>query len=254
MSYQEEWKIFFNVTYTPSEDTLIWFTQCDDHVFIDFNTDILYEGIEHLKNDTSNFKSLYFSHWPEILRLSGKLGNQVKIGNYIKFNATLLDTIQIFNLRYLKYLFLEREWKGKEYKKIDSLILQPNIWSDPMNPYPYGGSLIGDFISDLQTIYVPLRELVRHFDGYSHVGMRTDDGAEFPYLKLPQEDNIFLHSPAEIVRKVNVAHTSPWTDGNKFKIPDEWINHIVYLYSTSPNFHNDRRNFTTKVLPFKLKK
>ena len=232
MTRQAEWRAFMKEHYSEDTDRLVWFSQCDDHVFIDVDQTILNEGLDLLRKDTkSSFKTLYYSHWPEILRLSGKLGNQQRVGNYIKFNATLLDAIQIFNLNYLKYLFTVRDWQGREYKKIDSLILQPNIWSNPLSPYNYGGHLIGSFEGNLQTIYVPMRELVRHFDGYSHVFMRTDENAEFPALKLPIESNIIKYSPTSLIRKLHVPHVSPWTDGNTFQIPDEWIDTVIHLYT-----------------------
>jgi hypothetical protein len=233
MTRQEQWCIFMREHYpidTYDDNKLIWFTQCDDHMFIDVDKTILNEGIQLLQQDTSKFKTLYYSHWPEILRLSGKLGNQQRVGNYIKFNATLLDAIQIFNLRYLRYLLTIQDWRGREYIKIDNLIIQQTIWSNPQSPQNYGRDSIGSFESNLQTIYVPMRELVRHFDGYSHVFMRTDEGAEFPALKLPLESNVIKYSPTSLMRKVRVHHVSPWTEGNTFQIPDEWVDTVIHLY------------------------
>ena len=46
-------------------DNVIWFTQNDDHVFIDCNLDVIEEGIQLLENDTKPFRSLCFSHFTE---------------------------------------------------------------------------------------------------------------------------------------------------------------------------------------------
>jgi hypothetical protein len=235
---REDVKSFLDTAYAGCEDKLIWFGINDDHVFVDIDTDVLEEGLTLVKNDKSKFKTLYYSHWPEVLRLSGKLNNQERVGNYVKFTATLLDAIQIFNLNYLRYLYGEVVWNfnesffvGREHKKIEALILQSNIWTDPKAPYRYAEGLINSYVDNLQTIYVPLRELARHFDGYSHVKMRLDDLAEYPEMKLPKELNLISYTPSEIIRRIHVHHESLWTDGNTFKIPDEWVNTILALYS-----------------------
>ena len=110
-----------------------------------------------MEKDNSLHKSLYYSHWPEIIRLSGKFEKPKLIGNYIKFNFSLLDSIQIFNLQFLYDIFVIHKWQSKHIR-IDSL-----LWEFTKNPL-YDNCLE-------QTIYVPLRELVRHFDGYDHVNI-----------------------------------------------------------------------------------
>jgi len=227
---QHEWRSFFATAYPSSEDRLVWFSQCDDHVFIDFNADIVNEGFELLRKDTSKFKSLYYSHWPEILPLTGKLGNQERIGNYVKFTGTMADAIQVFNLNYLKFLFTELDWHGREFKKIDNLVLQRSLWCDPKNVQDYGPQ-IAYYVDNLQTIYVPLRELARHFDGYLHVGIQHGDTDEFPLVKLPHDANDFSRSDDMIRRQMRVKHSSSWTKGNTFIIPDEWIDTAISLYN-----------------------
>ena len=99
---QNQWTYVMNILMKKhGPDELVWFTQNDDHVFIDFNMYILNEGLEILKNDKNKHKSIYFSHWPEILKMSGKFEEPIVIGNYINFKRTMLDSIQIFNLNYL---------------------------------------------------------------------------------------------------------------------------------------------------------
>lgn len=225
---QEEWKSFFSAEYPSSEDRLVWFSQCDDHPFIDINLDIVNEGFEHMRNDPARFKTLFYSHWPEILRLTGKLNTHERVGNYVKFRCTLIDAIQVFNLNYLKYLFTELDWRGKAFKKIDNLILQRAIWCDPKRLRDRDGHY---YIDDLQTVYVPLRELARHFDGYSHVWIKDGDKDEFPLLKLPFYTNVYDRSPQMIKRQMQVPHTSEWTEGNTFTVPDEWVDVAVSLYS-----------------------
>jgi hypothetical protein len=202
---QSKWIPFMSELFDkfgPNE--LVWFTQNDDHIFIDFNMEILNEGLELLKNDPSKHKSLYYSHWPEILKMSGKYQEPILINNYIKFKLSLLDSIQIFNLQLLFHVIVEYKWKT-DHNRIDSVLNElarrPSE-EDPLN----------------QTIYVPLREIVRHFDGYDHARMdRTACGP----LILPC--NTFIYSDQALIKKITANHTSFWTNNNLFQIPEKWI-------------------------------
>jgi hypothetical protein len=205
-SVQSDWIHFFiKLNKKYDENQLIWFTQNDDHVFIDFNLDILNEGLELLKKEKNDHKSLYFSHWPEILKYSGKYESPTLIGNFIKFNMTNLDSIQIFNLKYLNFIFLEHKWKSNHIR-IDTIL-------DELVNFP------GQENTLKQVIYVPLRELVRHFDGYFHVNM---DSKACPPLIYPK--NTFEYTEEILRKKMTPYHSSPWTHNNIFMIPEEWIN------------------------------
>ena len=81
---QQQWVPFItNLQNKHGENELVWFTQNDDHVFVDFNMDILNEGLELLKLESNDHKSIYFSHWPEILKMSGKYQTPILINNYV---------------------------------------------------------------------------------------------------------------------------------------------------------------------------
>ena len=196
----------------PNES--VWFTQNDDHVFIDDNINILMEGIHHLELDPNRHKSIYFSHWPEIIRLSGKQHAPTLVNNYIKFNLSLLDTVQIFNLQFLYDVFINYTWKNNHIR-IDSVLNE--LCSRPSYDDPLQ-----------QTIYVPLKEMCRHFDGYDHVSM---DRSACPRLHLPS--NTIDYSPETLYKKMTAYHNSPWTQNNKFTIPQEWVNINLKLHTIS---------------------
>ena len=53
---KQQWinsKIFDTIN--GMDDKLVWFTQNDDHVFIDSNLDVVEEGIKLLQNDNKNY-------------------------------------------------------------------------------------------------------------------------------------------------------------------------------------------------------
>lgn len=191
------------------ENELVWFTQNDDHIFIDTDADIILEGIELLKNDNTLYKTLYYSHWPELIRVSGKCGHVERIGNYVKFRSTLVDNTQVFTLQYLKYIVLENNWNVNYTKRIDNIL-----------PYKFSRD-------EPQIIYVPLKEICRKMNGYSHVNMNA---IACPPLVLPPEANIFPIDSESIKRKIVAEHQSPWTIGNHFIIPDEWIETSIMLH------------------------
>jgi hypothetical protein len=108
--HQHEWRSL--IEQVCAEDDLVWFTQNDDHVFVEPDTAYLETGLELLRKDPAVFKTIYFSHWPEILRLSGKLGPPERVGQWVRFKCTLVDAIQIMNSNFLKFLFLDLDWHG----------------------------------------------------------------------------------------------------------------------------------------------
>lgn len=218
---QNEWTNFMNSRIYNNYDIneLIFFCQNDDHIFIDFNMDILNEGIHLLNEEKNEHKTLFYSHFPEIIKMSGKLNNHTRINNYIRFNKSLLDSIQIFNLKYLYFLLVQYDWNGLSYKRIDSI---PYDWNGSNNEFK-------------QVIYVPLRELCRHFDGYEHVSIKE----ECPALILPS--NTFKYDKDTLIKKMISVHNSPWTLNNNFIIPQEYTDINIKL-------HENINEYTLKII------
>ena len=157
---KQQWinsKIFDTIN--GMDDKLVWFTQNDDHVFIDSNLDVVEEGIKLLQNDNKVFSSLCFSHTPEHLALGCKLKAK-KVGKYhIVFGIPMTDSIQIFSKKYLIYLLKDYRWPTKSMIRIDNLIRDTRIWGK------HGTKKFNMSVN----VYVPLKEICRHFDGYDHV-------------------------------------------------------------------------------------
>lgn len=228
---QSEWNDFIKYIYIKhGKDELAWFIQNDDHIFVDYNMDILLEGIEHLKKEPARHKSIYLSHWPEILKMSGKYQTPNRINNYINFNLSLLDSIQIFNLQFIYDIFVVYKWKNKHIR-IDSILNELTNTPSQYNPLN-------------QIIYVPLRELLRHFDGYDHVSM--DANACGP-LVLPT--NTMYYSRDALKNKMTASHSSFWTSNNHFNIPNEWIEinynlHNIKSHKIDDYIYNDQHLYS----------
>lgn len=143
------------------------------------------------------------------MKMSGKYQQPELVGNYVKFHFSLLDSIQIMKLKFLHFLFVEHNWM-QDHKRIDSLIYE-------LSPSPLQDNALS------QTIYAPLREMVRHFDGYSHVNMEN-----CPALELPS--NTFTYAKDELTKKMTARHYSFWAHNNSFKIPQTWIDHHLSIH------------------------
>lgn len=224
---QAKWKwLMSSIGSDNHSGRLVFFLQNDDHVFIDADTSLLCRGLKLLHSETSKFKTLYMSHWPEALRLTGKVSPPQRIGGFVRTNLTMVDAVQVFNLGFLHHIFVELEWpQGLQVGRIDRLIMQRAVWGT------FARSLLrtADTENSLQAFFVPLRELCRKFDGYMHVGI--------PFAKVPQLEIDHTAGPvrsADSLKRVMLAaeklQNDPWSRGNNFSIPAEWVSVMLDLY------------------------
>jgi hypothetical protein len=240
--YQWQWQEL--IKKISNKDNVVWFTQNDDHPFIDINLKVLYEGVDLLLKDKGKYRSIYLSHWTEVLRLSGKFCKPKIVGNYVKFQTTIFDSIQIFNTEYLRYIFLHLDWGDKQFKRIDSLML-----FDEFKPAldAICGVTNTKRYSPMQNVYVPLRELCRKYSGYSHVNMEW-----VKPLELSNNQSFRIKSPPfddlNIINTMTANHNSPWTLNNNFKIPQVWINISLSLYKQESFESHIHKNFNFRIL------
>ena len=143
------------------EDDLIWFSCNDDHVFIDYDLDVLNACQRRMKQliaEGTDKVACYISHFPEML-CHANYGKQYPIlhhtREYFEVDWVNIDSIQIVSKAVLKHW-----WFSHEYG--DEVFL---IRTD--------GNMVGrgtEYIHinldlSVRTI-IPLREQARHFDGY----------------------------------------------------------------------------------------
>lgn len=150
INYTREWRELTDQYFTDPEQ-LIWFAGNDDHIFIDYNLDMVRSAIDTLTADPDPLSVVYYSHWPEQMRLSVHHNGQLTDdGNFIKFTWRTFDAIRI-----LKAYRFQRYWYDNDFG--DSMVYRTDhLWHA-------GYELTGP-------VYAPTREMVRHYDGYSHVG------------------------------------------------------------------------------------
>jgi hypothetical protein len=131
-------------------------------------------------------------------------------------------------MNFLYDIFINYKWKN-DHNRLDSLL-------NEITPYPAQSNPLN------QIIYVPLRELFRKFNSYTHANIDT---SLFPQLNLPS--NTFYYSKELLNKKIVATHQSPWTENNNFKIPQEWININATLHPKNlPEYTIDSRNISNK--------
>lgn len=126
------------------DNNYVLLMQNDDHVYLEKDDSILQEGLQLMLNDNnSQFKSMYITHWPEIIKYSGKFQKPLVKDNFIIFKGTRLEATQIMNPALLQFLFITYDWKinhgDRESVRIDDL-----------------GDRLEKLFPTLQTIYIPL--------------------------------------------------------------------------------------------------
>ena len=231
MLTQESWRPFMDsIGSGIHPGRLVFFLQNDDHVFIDVDTSVLCRGLTLLHSEPSRFKSLYMSHWPEALRLSGKVSPPRRVESLVRTELTMLDAVQVVNLGFLHHIFVELRWPpGLSVKRTDMLILQRAVWGKAIASTSQIPGV--DTETSMQAFYVPLRELCRKFDAYMHVGI------PFKTVRQLELNHTRLVRSANVLRQVMLAAQThlrkaddPWSSGNRFTVPAEWVSVMLKLY------------------------
>ena len=179
---QDDWKVALRPI-LDHEDPLVWFYCNHDHIFIDYELDLLLR-IERRLQEMSRvhpYVSCAFSHWPELLAFARDVTSDWRIAapllemhdDYSVFGFRSNDSIQIVNKSVLRYWWYEHDYGDAWLPRSDRL----------------GTRCTGVETPEIRCV-VPHRELVRHFDGYSHKGV---DIRDCPPLAIPRgffEQNI----------------------------------------------------------------
>ena len=203
LTHQSEWRKAMEEVFSFEDDDLVWFCCNDDHVFIDYDTDLLYKLEAKLSDLSQNYPYVAcdFSHWPECLAYSAKPSyhpyprspdnDGIIIEDTEEYcivrDWNYNDSILIVNKNWLKYLWCEVDYG-------DIRLARPD-WVTGVRLVP-------------TTTIVPYRELVRHYDVYTHVGI---DLNLCPPLQMPdgffENDIKILYCSQE--RKPGYVHINP---------------------------------------------
>jgi hypothetical protein len=175
-------------------ESIILYSGNDDHIFIDHDLDVLDEGLDLLIGESADqINTLMCSSWVEAISTVYGLGEFETVGRYWAAPMMYTDAIQIVNGLYFRHLFFDLGMGGAKVRRTDGIIC---------NWFPYLGDYIYPSLVPHPQVktFVPLRELVRHFDAYTHVNVSVED---CPLLEIPSGffsgdmavDNLHRFSP-----------------------------------------------------------
>jgi hypothetical protein len=147
--YGRDWKRICD-KYLDDPDEVVWLACNDDHIFIDTNLDMVESAVNWLDLDPDPNAVMYYSHWPEQMRMSKHYnGELTSDGDFIRYNWETYDGIMMLKAGRLKK-YWERDYGDASMFKVDYLGAF------------YGYKCPGP-------VYAPTKEIVRHYEGYSHV-------------------------------------------------------------------------------------
>jgi hypothetical protein len=180
-------------TYELLDDELIWFYCNDDHIFLDNDLKYFQDYIDKFRQHKSkSLCSIFFSHWPEMLRLMATEGRDDDLEGidaiYTNSNVRV-DSIQIITRN------LYKEWWVNGWLKTQLDLFLPRAdhtkciyHHKTMKPW---------------SIYLPYREWCRHFDGYGHSRFKVSNNT-CPALDIPEG---FFENDIKISNQRNVGYT-----------------------------------------------
>ena len=173
------------------DDDLVWFCCNDDHIFVDYETDLLLrvETACREQLQSSPFLSFVPTHWPE--DLATHRAAKAETADYFTASGQVTNSMQVVNKGLLRYWWFEHDYGGAWMPRTDTgTLLHAADGQAPRR--------VSVVAPEAYPALVPFRELVRHFDGYSHASVDID---ACPPLAIPEgffEDAIRIAYGAEL--------------------------------------------------------
>jgi hypothetical protein len=202
--YGRDWRAICD-KYVTDSDELVWLACNDDHIFIDHSLDMVRTAIQCVSSDPDPNACMYYSHWPEQMRMAHHLGGELCAGgDFVRYNWETFDGIML-----LKASRLVAYW-------------QRDYGDAPMFKVDYLGAFHGYKAPGV--VYAPTKELVRHYEGYSHVNHNMPQHLAniVPPLFIPA--GFFEHA-----MRLRIGHATRDNSAVNFNPAAEW------LYNAQPS-------------------
>ena len=168
-----------------------------------------------------------------LIQLSLKIPHQD-----VPVETTAFEGMQIFNAAFLQHIFVDNDWErlrwranARGYWRTDDLL-------DALPGRVVRGAYAGTVDKNVQHLFLPLRETLRKFNGYSGAWV-NGSAALHPPLRLPPSRNTYVESPEALRRSLdalaggsNRQLTLP--DGKAAVLPREWKEASVRMHRAWP--------------------
>ena len=184
-------------TYELLNDDLIWFCCNHDHIFVDRDSSYLEEYVAAFrKKYAAQRASIYFSHWSEML-CRPSVVEEVDNVSFAKWGVSdLVDSVQILTKKLYEEWWMGAKWRGGAHS---TFFPRPDFSKvlfkyKKLRPWE---------------VFVPLKELCRHFDGYGHTAPKIEN-SDCPVLSIPMgffEKDIKIHIGEQ--KKEGYIHFNP---------------------------------------------
>lgn len=248
LTHQSHWQKALLNSPVLTTDKPILFSCNDDHVFIDYDLDVLYEGADLIEKENKEYpeqiNTIFYTHWPEVISITWELNTAEQVGRYFKQNALSSLPAQMVNNKFFEHAFFDLDWGDTFCRRTDAFLTN---WYPELGLYAFNSKKEHPPVK----MFVPLRELVRHFDGYIHVGCKIDN---CPRLEIPPgffENNIKINYCGE--RKEGYYNINPfsayyWREGISCGADDKrmiedlpyfWKNKISLIEDNSKNYKKE---------------
>lgn len=178
--YQKDWID----TYNQLTDETIFYSCNHDHIFIGCPA-YFKQCIETFEKEAGDYATLYLSHFGEIATSTTVNEEKLigKVGPFLKYRMGTYDSFLIMTKKLFKNWWLDE--------------ILPNIPFPRSDYHPYS---LNQFkkIEPEQFFFAPLREIFRHYDGYSTIHNNYAYFEDYPPMTLAEET---IPPPIEALRK-----------------------------------------------------
>jgi hypothetical protein len=229
---QEQWQSDYDLL----DDDLIWFSGNHDHIYIDNDYQYFRDFVNSFSSKNGKF-ALQFSHWPELIYEPFVFGTAAEItSKYLRMVNRCHHSLHIISKELYKYYWFNVDLpKDQKWGRTD------NFFSD--------------IFEESIEIFVPMKELCRHFDGYQHCA-RPYPNYMVPVLEIPDgffENNIKINysasykdgytnvNPKALSLKIFDQNGTDFWYSKKF-IPPFWLSKVsefIHDFNEDENTLND---------------
>lgn len=181
ISYQKEWADL----YEKLNSNFVFYLGNHDHIFVDSTNDYLLTLLEDAKTKYGSYTTIAMSHWPENIRWAksgymdfnqstpSRLNSNYRIDeNNLYYQDISIDSLNILNKEVLRDWILTGDWGTRSIPRMDGIGRDSILTIRQFLRIPL----------PQQEILIPLKEQLRHFDGYMH---QKINNSVCPSLSIP---------------------------------------------------------------------
>ena len=185
----------------------IWVAGNHDHPYIQLNGPRWSENIERLFKEGDPLTSVIYSHHAEFIDQAAIHGGQLVTlphdgtPTFVKYQVNDVHSIRVVTPHILRSMWFDHDYGAETHLPRSDWWVGGGPFTDPPGHIPVKAPMYNS--------YVPLVELCRHFDGYTHIGVPN---YITPPLTIP-------HRPDEISAYDQMGYVAHMHGRS---VPEEW--------------------------------